>query len=85
MATYLEYMREAMKKAEYERCEDGSWFAFIPGFEGLWATGPTCESAQTELWHSLDGWLDVHIKIGGARPPEVNGISLFAPPKLLDE
>jgi predicted RNase H-like HicB family nuclease len=85
MAAYLEYMREAMKKAEFEHCEDGSWFASIPDFDGLWAVGPTRESATSELWSTLDGWIDVHIKIARSKPPEVNGISFATPPKLVEE
>jgi predicted RNase H-like HicB family nuclease len=85
MATYLEYMDAALKKAEFEQCEDGSWFAFIPRFDGLWATGPSRESARVELWHTLDGWLDVHVKIGKLQPPDVDGISFGSPPKLVEE
>jgi predicted RNase H-like HicB family nuclease len=85
MATYLEYMREALKKAEFEECPDGSWFAFIPGFDGLWASGATRELAQANLSDALDGWIDVHLKIGKSWPPEVNGITLRALPKLLEE
>lgn len=85
MATYLEYMRAAMKRAEVQRAEDGMWFASIPGFEGLWAIGPTRESAHHELFETLDGWLDVHIKIGKEKPPEVDGLTLFSSPKLLEE
>ena len=49
-----------MTKARFEQSENGVWFAYIPGFDGLWATGPTRESARVELFETLDGWIDVH-------------------------
>ena len=50
-----------MKSAEYEKMEEGGWFAFIPGLDGLWATGPTIELARKELQEALDGWIEVTI------------------------
>jgi predicted RNase H-like HicB family nuclease len=85
MATYLEYIRAAIRHAEIEKTEDGTWFASIPKFEGLWAIGPTRESAAQELCQTLDGWLDVHIKIGREEPPEVDGVKLHSMPKVLEE
>jgi predicted RNase H-like HicB family nuclease len=85
MATHLEYMRAAMREAEFEELENGAWFASIPGFDGLWATGPTRESARYELYGTLDGWLDVHTKIGGFKAPVINGMSLESLPKLVEE
>jgi len=42
MASYSEYLKAAMRRAEYERLEDGSGFyAHIAGFDGLWASGYT--------------------------------------------
>jgi hypothetical protein len=35
------YLDKAMQHARYEHIEDGSIFATIPGFEGLWASAPT--------------------------------------------
>ena len=61
MATYLEYLRAAMRKAQFEQMEDGKWFASIPELTGLWATGASVEEARKELAETLDGWIDVHI------------------------
>jgi len=38
-----EYHSAALRKALYKMLEDGSWFAEIPGFEGVWANGATAE------------------------------------------
>jgi predicted RNase H-like HicB family nuclease len=85
MATYLEYMSAAIRLANFEQIENGQLFATIPQFDGLWAVGKTREEATRDLWSALDGWLDVHIKIGRHRPPEINGIDLFAAPKAIEE
>ena len=33
-----EYLAAALRKAEYKKLEDGSWFAEIPGFKGYGRT-----------------------------------------------
>jgi predicted RNase H-like HicB family nuclease len=72
MASRTEYKDAAIAKAEYERMEDGRFFATIPGFDGLWAMGSTRDEAATELSDVLDGWLIVHNKIGKHDLPAVH-------------
>jgi predicted RNase H-like HicB family nuclease len=59
VATLGEYARQALSMAEFEQTETGEWFASIPGFVGLWASGPTEKGAQQELIEALSGWLTV--------------------------
>jgi hypothetical protein len=49
MATYPEYIRAAMRRARSEQTDEGEWFASIPGFDGLWAAGPSVEDAREQL------------------------------------
>ena len=84
MATYLEYLRAAMSHADYEKTEDGKYFASIPEFEGLWAVGNSREDAEKELFEALDNWVDVTVKIGQQRPPTVDGKDLLVAPKLME-
>ena len=84
MATVLEYLKAAMAKANYEEMEDGRYFATIPSFDGLWAVGETKDEAAQDLYQALEAWLDAHIKIAQQRPPEIDGVDLFAPPKLVE-
>ena len=44
-----------MEKAEYKKLENGTWFAEIPGFKGVWANGDTVEKCRTELLEVLEG------------------------------
>jgi predicted RNase H-like HicB family nuclease len=82
MATYLEYAKAAMNRAKYEELADGEYYASIPGFDGLWATGATQEAAREELYQTLDGWIYVHVMRGKNRPPELDGVVLYDMPKL---
>jgi predicted RNase H-like HicB family nuclease len=76
MATFLRFFDAAMDSARYEKTEEGEWFASIPGFAGLWATGPTIEATRKDLLEALDGWIEVTIKTGN-RVPDVGAVSLY--------
>ena len=67
-----EYIFAALKKAEYKRLEDGSWFAEIPGFDGVWANGETVEICRSELSEVLEEWLILKIRDNDPLPV-VNG------------
>jgi predicted RNase H-like HicB family nuclease len=77
MATYLQYLNAALKRAEYERLEDGGIYAHIAGFEGLWPAGASIEEARAELYDALDGWLTVNAFISKLPLPDI-GVRLTA-------
>jgi predicted RNase H-like HicB family nuclease len=71
----FEYTRKALEKAVYKRLDDGTWFAEIPGFKGVWANGNTVEQCRTELLEVLEEWLI--LKLRDKDPiPEVEGVDL---------
>lgn len=71
----LEYCDKAMDKAEYKKLEDGTWFAEISGFQGVWANGNTVEECRRELITVLEEWLI--LKLRDREPiPQVNGLKL---------
>ena len=51
------YIEAAMKKAEYEKIEDGTYFGFIPGFKVDWADEASLEACRTELKSVLEDWI----------------------------
>ena len=51
------YLETAVKKAEYKRIEDGTWFAEIPGFGGVWANAKNIEDCRHELIEVLEEWI----------------------------
>jgi predicted RNase H-like HicB family nuclease len=58
----LACINSAMKKAEYELLPDeGQYYGQIPGFQGVWANGPTLESCREELQQVLEDWILVSV------------------------
>jgi predicted RNase H-like HicB family nuclease len=53
----FEYAQKAIEKAVYKRLDNGTWFAEIPGFPGVWANGRTVEACRKELWGVLEEWI----------------------------
>ena len=71
----FEYIQKALKKAEYKILDNGTWFAEIPGFEGLWANTKTVEECRFELQEVLEEWLI--LKIRDQDPiPEIEGVEI---------
>jgi len=57
-----EYIQNAIAMAEYKKLEDESWFAELPGFEGVWANGSSVEECRRELIEVLEEWLLLKIQ-----------------------
>ena len=57
-----EYIHAALKKANYMLLDDGSWYADIPDFQGVWANGETVEDCRSELKEVLEEWLMLKIR-----------------------
>lgn len=70
-----EYINTALIKAKYKILEDGTWFAEIPGFEGVWANARTVEECRKELIDVLEEWLILKLR-DGDRIPEVKGVKI---------
>ena len=56
------------EKAEYKKLDDGSWFAEIPDFLGVWANAKTLDECRSELIEILEEWLILKIKDGDHVP-----------------
>jgi predicted RNase H-like HicB family nuclease len=71
----IQYIQGALKHAEYKKLEDGTWFASIPEFEGVWANAATVEDCRSELEEVLGDWLI--LKIRDRDPlPTVDGLMI---------
>ncbi len=71
----IEYITKAMRKAVYEKFEDGTYSGKIPQCPGVIAFGETLYQCQEELRSALEGWLIVKIRHGD-RLPVMGGINL---------
>lgn len=59
---FSEYVHAALKRADYKRLEDGTWFAEIPGFEGIWANGENVEACRADLIEVLEDWILLKVR-----------------------
>ena len=76
MGICLKYACAAMKKARYEILPDGgTFYAEIPGFDGVYANSGTLESCQDKLEEVLRGWILLRIRLN-LPLPVVDGISV---------
>jgi predicted RNase H-like HicB family nuclease len=57
-----EYIQKALEKAQYKKLENGTWFAEIPEFEGVWANADNVEKCRHELKEVLEEWLILKIR-----------------------
>jgi predicted RNase H-like HicB family nuclease len=59
---FTEYLRAAMKRAEFEVLEeDGSVYGRVPEFRGAWANAPTIEECRRELQEIIEEWILISI------------------------
>jgi len=70
-----EYIKQALEKARYKVLEDGTWFAEIPGFEGVWANASTVEECRHELTEVLEEWLVLKIRDRDS-VPDIEGVGI---------
>ena len=70
-----EYIQKALEKARYKVLDDGTWFAEISDFEGVWANAATVEECRHELVEVLEEWLVLKIRDRDAIP-EIEGVGI---------
>lgn len=53
----MQYIAAAMKQIEFERMENGRFFATIPACKGCWVDGLSIEECRAEMPGMLESWL----------------------------
>ncbi len=74
-----QYIKAALRGAQYEQMENSRWFATIPSCPGLWAEGEDVESAREELESSLGDWILIKVRFGDTLPV-IGGVDLNPQP-----
>lgn len=70
------YIRAAMRQAEYETLpDDGTFYGEIPGFKGVYANADTLEACREELEEVLEEWILFRVS-RNLSLPVVDGIEL---------
>ncbi len=71
-----DYIRAAMRKADYEILpDDGTFYGEIPGFDGVYANADTLETCREELEEVLEEWILLRVS-RNLSLPVVDGIEL---------
>ena len=71
----IEYCQKAIERADYKKLDDGTWFAEIPDFRGVWGNGQTVEDCRKELITVLEEWIILKLRDGDPIP-EVDGLKI---------
>lgn len=73
-----EYIQLAMQEAEFETLDDGTIYAEIPSFRGVWADGEDIPEVCEELREVLQEWVELRLAMN-LDIPKVGGIDVLAP------
>ena len=71
-----DYLKAALHLARYEMLpDDGSFYAEIPGFEGVYANAASLEACRDELAEVLEEW--ILLRVARHLPlPSAGGVTL---------
>jgi len=62
------YIEAALKMAQYDKLEDGSFSGEIPKLKGVIAFGKSLRDCEKELRSTLEDWLLVGLRLGHKLP-----------------
>jgi predicted RNase H-like HicB family nuclease len=64
-----QYVDEALRRAHYDKLEDGTFCAEVPDLRGVLATGSTVEECRDQLAEVVEEWVLVRVARGLEVPP----------------
>jgi predicted RNase H-like HicB family nuclease len=67
------YCEASMAYTEYEKLEDGDWFAQIP----VWGNGRTRTEAAEQLRSAVEGWILLKLQDRDKDLPTIDGLNLY--------
>ena len=70
-----QYIQHAMARAHYELLDDGTFYAEIPGIQGVYANSETLETCREQLQEVLEDWIMLGFHLGHSLPV-IDGINL---------
>ncbi|MCG8556696.1 MAG: type II toxin-antitoxin system HicB family antitoxin [Proteobacteria bacterium] len=63
------YLDEALRRATYDKLEDGTFVSEVPDLQGVLAHGATLEACREQLAEVIEEWILVRVARGLAIPP----------------
>ncbi len=70
-----EYVESGLQRARYDKLENGSFVAEVPGLRGVLATGPTLERCRRQLAEVIEEWVLVRVA-RGLKVPSLGGVEV---------
>lgn len=64
VAMIRRYLDEALRRATYDKLEDGTFVAEVADLKGILATGDTLEACREELAEVIEEWILVRVSRG---------------------
>jgi predicted RNase H-like HicB family nuclease len=64
-----QYVDEALRRAHYDKLEDGTFCAEIADLQGVLAAGKTLEECRDQLAEVVEEWVLVRVARGLTVPP----------------
>ena len=78
---FSEYIEAALRRAEYETLENGTYMATVDGLRGVIATGETIEACRADLIEVIEEWITIRLQRGLDIPAlDGNAISVSQEP-----
>ena len=68
MIVLSDYVQTALKLAEYDTLEDGSYVATVEGLRGVIAIGDSIEECRRDLIEVIEGWIALRMRFGAEIP-----------------
>lgn len=66
---FSEYIQAALKLAEYDTLEDGTYVATVVGLQGVIAIGDTIEECRKDRIEVIEGWITLRLRLGDLIQP----------------
>lgn len=63
-----DYVRAALRRARYEKLDDGTFYGEVRGLRGVLATASTLEGCRDQLGEVIEEWVLVRVAKGLAVP-----------------
>ncbi len=70
-----EYVQCGLRKARYDKLEDGTFVAEVPGLRGVLSTGASLEECRENLGAVIEEWVLVRVS-RGLKVPALGGIEV---------
>jgi predicted RNase H-like HicB family nuclease len=69
------YVERGLRKARYDKLENGTFVAEVPGLRGVVATARSLEKCRVQLAEIIEEWVLVRVA-RGMRVPTLGGITV---------